>query len=106
MTALEAREVLLVLVLVWIADTAAYFVGRAWGRRKLAPAISPGKTWEGVYGGRAAGALYALAIVALAPRAGYAGGGNAPAAIARVGIGPPHAPLSVGGGPVGPPGKV
>ncbi len=41
---LAPLEVLLVLVLVWIADTAAYFVGRAWGRRKLAPSISPGKT--------------------------------------------------------------
>ncbi|MEY4724335.1 MAG: hypothetical protein RL043_484 [Pseudomonadota bacterium] len=35
--------------LVWIADTAAYFGGRALGRHKLAPRISPGKTWEGVF---------------------------------------------------------
>jgi len=34
--------------IVWVADVAAYFGGRAFGRRKLAPAISPGKTWEGV----------------------------------------------------------
>jgi phosphatidate cytidylyltransferase len=47
---------------VWIADTAAYFAGRAFGRRKLAPAISPGKTWEGVYGALAAVVLYALAL--------------------------------------------
>lgn len=40
-----------VLCLVWIADTAAYFGGRTFGRRKLAPAISPGKTWEGVWSG-------------------------------------------------------
>ncbi len=39
-----------VLLIVWIADTAAYFAGRAFGRRKLAPHISPGKTWAGVAG--------------------------------------------------------
>ncbi|MEA3193889.1 MAG: phosphatidate cytidylyltransferase [Betaproteobacteria bacterium] len=55
-------EVLLVLLLVWIADTAAYFVGRAWGRRKLAPAISPGKTWEGAIGGAAGVLVYAIIL--------------------------------------------
>ena len=40
-----------VLTLVWMADVAAYFAGRALGRRKLAVQISPGKTWEGVWGG-------------------------------------------------------
>ncbi len=40
-----------VLCLVWMADVAAYFGGRALGRRKLAPSISPGKSWEGVWSG-------------------------------------------------------
>ncbi len=58
-----------VLVIVWIADTAAYFAGRAFGKRKLAPHISPGKTWAGVVG--AIVAVVAAAFVArqLAPHA-------------------------------------
>ena len=51
------------LVLVWMADIAAYFAGRALGRRKLAPAISPGKTWEGAWGGLIGVLLLALAWV-------------------------------------------
>ena len=42
-----------VLCLVWMADVAAYFGGRAFGHRKLAPSISPGKSWEGVWSGMA-----------------------------------------------------
>jgi phosphatidate cytidylyltransferase len=60
MLALRPLEVLLVLVLVWIADSAAYFAGRAWGRRKLAPTISPGKSWEGAIGGLIGALLYAI----------------------------------------------
>jgi phosphatidate cytidylyltransferase len=49
-----------VFCLVWVADVAAYFGGRAFGRRKLAPAISPGKSWEGVYTGMVGVLLLAL----------------------------------------------
>jgi phosphatidate cytidylyltransferase len=49
------------LAVVWIADTAAYFSGRKFGRHKLAPAISPGKTWEGVAGAFLGVTLYAVA---------------------------------------------
>lgn len=67
---IQARSPALLLAamaIVWIADTAAYFSGRAFGRRKLAPTVSPGKTWEGVYGALAATAVYAVAMLWLAP---------------------------------------
>jgi phosphatidate cytidylyltransferase len=50
----------LLMGLVWVADIAAYFAGRAFGRRKLAPAVSPGKTWEGALGGMAGGVVLAV----------------------------------------------
>ena len=58
-----------VLFVVWIADTAAYFVGRAFGRRKLAPHISPGKTWAGVIGAILAVLIVAFTIWQLIPGA-------------------------------------
>jgi phosphatidate cytidylyltransferase len=60
--ALDPLEVLLVLVLVWIADSAAYFVGRTRGRHKLAPGISPGKSWEGAAGGLVGALAYAIML--------------------------------------------
>lgn len=49
-TVTGARGVLILCVLVWVTDIAAYACGRRWGRHKLAPGISPGKTWEGLLG--------------------------------------------------------
>ncbi len=48
------------MAVVWVADVAAYFFGRALGRRKLAPRISPGKSWEGAVGG-----FFSVAIIGL-----------------------------------------
>jgi len=52
-----------VFLVTWATDIGAYFIGRAWGRRKLAPAISPGKTVEGLWGGMAAASLFGAAWV-------------------------------------------
>jgi phosphatidate cytidylyltransferase len=57
-----AWRLVLLLAVVMSSDTAAFFVGHAWGRRRLAPALSPGKTVEGALGGLAGGALAALAV--------------------------------------------
>ena len=54
--------VVYLLVLVWIADSGAYFAGRRFGRHKLAWRISPGKTWEGVYGALGAVLVYAWVV--------------------------------------------
>ena len=66
----------------WAADVGAYVVGSLAGRRKIAPRISPGKTWEGTFGGFGAAALAVLGIAALF------GLGRPQAAVAAVAIGP------------------
>jgi phosphatidate cytidylyltransferase len=56
----QAPDLLIfVLLIVWVADIGAFFVGKGFGRVKLAPKISPGKTWEGVLGGLTAVVLLA-----------------------------------------------
>jgi phosphatidate cytidylyltransferase len=55
-----AQWVLFALVLVWVADTGAFFFGRMFGRIHLAPTVSPGKTWEGVVGGVTVSMLVAI----------------------------------------------
>lgn len=59
---LGVEYLIAVLFIVWFADGGAYFAGKAFGRVKLAPAISPGKTWEGVVGGLVLVAALAVAI--------------------------------------------
>ncbi|MGO1462743.1 MAG: phosphatidate cytidylyltransferase [Marinobacter sp.] len=53
--------ILYVFCIVWVADIGAYFAGRAFGKAKLAPRVSPGKSWAGVWGG-----LFAVGVLALA----------------------------------------
>ena len=80
----ESLPVWLILVIVstWAADVAAYLVGTAVGRRRIAPAISPGKTLEGTVAGFVACALVAIAVGAVfgLPRA--------PVFIVAIGLGP------------------
>ena len=59
--------ILLLLLIVWAADTGAYFAGRRFGKSKLAPQISPGKTRAGLYGGLILAPLVALLAVYLMP---------------------------------------
>jgi phosphatidate cytidylyltransferase len=60
-----ARLALFLLVLTWAVDSAAYFAGRRFGRHKLAPAISPGKTFEGAWGGLVVAGIAALAYAGI-----------------------------------------
>jgi phosphatidate cytidylyltransferase len=76
----QARQVgleflLSVLTLVWMADIAAYFGGKAMGRRKLAPTVSPGKTWEGAISG-AIGVLVLASVWIWADAQGWGGQGS------------------------------
>jgi len=57
--------VLLLLVAVWAGDTCAYYIGRTWGRHKLAPKLSPGKSWEGAVASVAGSVLITFGLIAL-----------------------------------------
>lgn len=73
MVALHAVSTWLMLAamgLVWVADISAYFAGRAFGRHKLAPTISPGKTWEGVAGAVVGVLVYGGIVLTTSPLAG------------------------------------
>jgi phosphatidate cytidylyltransferase len=59
--------VMYALLIVWIADSGAYFAGRAWGTSRLAPQVSPGKTWAGLWGGLLATAALALVAARVLP---------------------------------------
>ncbi len=71
---------LISLMSVWIADSAAYFVGTAWGRHKMAPRLSPKKSWEGYLSGVAAGGLAGLGLAWLLAERWAVGGSISPVA--------------------------
>ena len=58
----SAIFLLSVLSIVWAADIGAYFSGSQFGKHKLAPAVSPGKSWEGFWGGLIASVVFALSL--------------------------------------------
>ncbi len=81
------EPVVFLLAVVWAGDSAAYYVGRTWGRRRLAPVVSPKKTWEGLWGQLAGGTLFGAAaaavfLAAARPSPGAAGTGAWPAVFA------------------------
>jgi phosphatidate cytidylyltransferase len=70
---LGAWTLVAVMAIVWAADIAAYFAGRAFGKKKLAPNISPGKTWAGAWGAVVGVLVYGFAAAAWLPPALQAG---------------------------------
>ena len=58
----DSAMLLIFFTLIWVTDGVAFFVGKRWGRRRLASHVSPGKTWEGLIGGLGFGTIYAVAV--------------------------------------------
>lgn len=74
----EPERLLGLLGIVWVADSAAYLTGKAWGSHRLAPSISPAKTWEGLAGAAAAVAVYYAVLSHFTPEwRGWQGWGGA-----------------------------
>ena len=65
-----------IMVLVWVADSTAYFSGRKYGKNKLAPSISPGKTWEGVIGALLGVSIYVMLGIYVLRALGFMGNSN------------------------------
>lgn len=82
----DPEQLLAVLGVVWVADTAAYLSGRAWGKHPLAPHISPGKTWEGLAGAGAAVAVYYVVLSSAAAGWGWWHGTGGVVLFAGVGL--------------------
>jgi phosphatidate cytidylyltransferase len=74
------QPVVFLLAIVWAGDSAAYYVGRRWGKRKLAPVVSPKKTWEGLWGQLGAGLAFgaAAALLLFRSASGATGTSGAP----------------------------
>ncbi len=83
---ISPRAVLFLFLIVWGCDSFAYYIGKNFGRRKLAPRVSPNKTWEGTFGGLVGGTLIGAAggtwwlVPELGPVAGAAAGALASSA--------------------------
>lgn len=67
----QPGQLLALLGVVWVADTAAYLAGKAWGRHRLAPEISPAKTWEGLAGAGVGVAVYYCVVSYFTPEWGW-----------------------------------